>query len=344
MQDALVDVSSAVNDFYFPNHLPWADTKLIAIQLLLLEYTQTMMIDLGDAYNPTIHIPIAMRNCDGIKSNSEIEASGVKIYFTDAVMHTKWKRFIDNNQTPQYYKSIYVNDVENIQNLDESVRFLLHCIDHKNIIHPFKPIEKRDISEVNSTLEDTSRTKKWRDTRPQADVDPHDSKKIPLGLPKGTKYNPKTQQPWRCQKHCTDSHTDDKCYSNEAKANATSVDQSPRSKIKISEQLTIAVRDKVKAAFPTIGSMPQDPPCRACIATELPDVIARAQTHGGTACGNFPFYNSAEAKVAREASALARIANRGGRGGARGGRSNNATPSANIAKAQLSDNTTSIYE
>ena len=97
MQDALGDVSAAVSDFHFPNSLPWSDTKIITFQLLHLEYTQAMMIELGDHYNPTIHIPEAIGNCTGEYTTDKITSVGNHVYYTDAMMHAKWKQCINNS-------------------------------------------------------------------------------------------------------------------------------------------------------------------------------------------------------------------------------------------------------
>ena len=55
LEDGVVDVMVAVNNFHIPIHLPWPDSRQVALDLLQIEYTQQMMLHLKDTYNTTTH-------------------------------------------------------------------------------------------------------------------------------------------------------------------------------------------------------------------------------------------------------------------------------------------------
>ena len=109
-------------------------------------------------------------------------------------MQAKWKRFIDNVLTPQYYKSIYAREVERMDNKDTSVKYIIQTLDYHNTHHPYKPVvEKRTISEVNAPTGNPTK-KHWEEKTQVAEVDVHERVK-PQGSSKGTKYNKITGEP-----------------------------------------------------------------------------------------------------------------------------------------------------
>lgn len=342
-ESALAAITREVNDFAIPSSIPWDQAKQIIFTLFQLEYTQSMIVNLKGAYNPAIHLPEAMKNCGGVKTAAQILTDGEVVYFSDVQQWTKWINILQHSDTPNYYKAIMTKDVDNIQNKDKSVSYILRCIDHQNRLKPYEPpIPKRVITEITpasspTPVTDTKRSRYEQQVAkqtPVATVDLHEQQ--PFRLQKGIKINSATGLPFLCQTHMTDNHTKLTCHDSIRKEanranNVTATSVKPVLQpltVPIKDQLTPAIRQKVIDKYPTVESMPATKPCQACITTGLQDVIDRAGGHSGTNCGNFTAYNTPEAIAAREK----RTSDRGGRGGRGGGRGRgNVVPSAAVA-------------